>query len=226
MPGRLILIRHSQSAADSKVPVHRWGLTDEGRRRCETLAARLSRFSPAIVASSPEPKALDTATLTMARLGHDTRLIRVVDGLREHARETMPWLSQEEFDEKLNEFFARPDVLVIGEETAGQALLRFTRAIASIVGTPELKLRPTADGRPASPETSQGQDILVFTHATVMTLFVAACTGQDAFAFWQSLGMPAFAVLTRGTGASLPGRGSSRPPYTLEETVASLGESA
>jgi broad specificity phosphatase PhoE len=104
----------------------------------------------------------------------------------------MPWLSQGDFDAKLKEFFARPDVLVIGEETASQALLRFTRAVTGIIQ------RPVTG------------DIFVFTHATVMTLFVAACTGQDAFAFWQTLGMPAFAVLTL-------------PDLIVEETVADVG---
>lgn len=202
------------------MPVHRWGLTDEGRRRCQTLASRLARFSPALVVSSPEPKALDTATLTMQHLGRDASAIRIVNDLREHSRETMPWLIPEEFDAKLRELFERPDVLVIGEETAAQALLRFTRAINAIATLPELtasaegygesaealrrrKFRPTAD-----PTT--GRDVFVFTHATVMTLFVAACTGQDAFAFWQSLGMPAFVVLTL-------------PELAVEATVGSVG---
>jgi len=30
-----------------------------------------------------------------------------------------------------------------------------------------------------------GGDVFLFTHATVLSLFVAACTAQDAFAFWQ-----------------------------------------
>ena len=208
MPRHLVLIRHSQSAPDPGVPVHRWTLTDERRRRCQALASRLAVFSPALVASSPEPKALETATLTMGHLGRDAHAVEIVDGLREHSRETMPWLAQEDFDAKLKEFFARPDVLVIGEETASQALLRFTRAVTKIMRAAELKFGPT-DERTGLPTQAPPGDIFVFTHATVMTLFVAACTGQDAFAFWRTLGMPSFVVLTL-------------PELIVEETVADV----
>lgn len=124
----------------------------------------------------------------MAHLGRSEREIEIIDDLREHARETLPWLLQDEFDARLREFFERPDILVIGEESASQALLRFTRAVTMLVQ------RPT-DG-----------DVLLFTHATVLTLFVSACTGQDAFGLWQTLAMPSLVVLTL-------------PDLTIERTV-------
>lgn len=211
MPDRLILIRHSQSAADPAVPVHLWNLTDEGRHQCRALATHLARFSPTLVCSSPEPKALETATLTLQHLGRDPSVIHVIDGLREHARKTLAWMpSQEAFDAKLREFFARPDARVIGEETASQALLRFTRAIAGIAAEVQ---------SPAPADTAPGQDVFAFTHATVMTLFVAACTEQDAFAFWRSLGMPAFVVLMRRPEASSLAFHGARATYTLEQVT-------
>jgi broad specificity phosphatase PhoE len=41
-----------------------------------------------------------------------------------------------------------------------------------------------------------GANLAIVTHGTVMTLLIARAAGLDPFALWQSLGLPAFAVLS------------------------------
>ncbi len=77
------------------------------------------------------------------------------------------------------DFFSRPTELVFGEESAHQALQRFSRAIEKIVTS-------NPDG-----------NLAIATHGTVMTLWVAAHNPQiDALAFWRALKLPDLVILT------------------------------
>jgi broad specificity phosphatase PhoE len=40
------------------------------------------------------------------------------------------------------------------------------------------------------------QNVMAFTHGTVLTLFVARVTGLEPFALWKRLGLPSFVVLS------------------------------
>ena len=40
------------------------------------------------------------------------------------------------------------------------------------------------------------EDLIVVSHGTVMTLFVAEATGVDPFAFWKKLEMPCAVTLS------------------------------
>jgi len=40
------------------------------------------------------------------------------------------------------------------------------------------------------------QNVVVFTHGTVLSLYVARATGIEPFALWKRLGLPSFVVLT------------------------------
>jgi broad specificity phosphatase PhoE len=175
MPNTLILIRHSQSQPDPERPASQWPLTAEGRRRCAPLADRLATYAPDLIVTSRERKASETGSLVAARLGLP---ILVADGLHEHQREHVGWLSNPAFEQAVAAFFARPDELVFGEETAGQARARF-----------EAARRGTIDMHP-------GQTVMMVTHGTVMTLFVAAHAGVAPLPFWSSLGMPAIVVMS------------------------------
>jgi broad specificity phosphatase PhoE len=175
MSPRLILIRHSQSQADPERPAGQWPLTEEGRRRCGPLAERLAAYAPDVIVTSHERKAIETGNLVAARLKLP---FSSADGLHEHQREHVGWLPNPAFEQAIAAFFARPDELVFGEETAAQACARFEAAVWSIV-----------DAHP-------DQTIALVTHGTVMSLFVAAHARLAALPFWQSLGMPAIVVLS------------------------------
>jgi broad specificity phosphatase PhoE len=170
---KLILIRHSISKLDPDVSPHQWGLTDEGRASCIPLAKQLQAHEPEIVITSIEPKAIQTGEIIAQELGIPCW---AADGLHEHEREQSKILGQEEWQKQIANLFASPDTLILGKETANQALVRFAGAVESILSTyPHKK-------------------IAIVTHGTVMSLFYSQIAGRDAFKFWYKLGSPAFYV--------------------------------
>ena len=160
----LLLVRHSVPEVDPAVPSEEWSLSNDGRRRCAPLAERLVAFRPQVLLSSPEPKARETAELIAPALGLEVRLS---DGLRETARRSVAWLQRDVLERGIRDLFGRPNEIVFGEESATAALTRFS---AAVNGLPE----------PA----------VVVTHGTVLSLYVAANTGRDAFELWSTLKLP------------------------------------
>jgi broad specificity phosphatase PhoE len=175
MPNTLILIRHSQSQPEPGRPASQWPLTAEGRRRCIVLADRLAVYAPDVIVTSRERKAGETGALVAARLGQP---VAVADGLHEHQREHVGWLSNQEFEQAVVAFFTRPDELVFGEETADQAGARFNAAVRDVIAS------------------YPGQNVAIVAHGTVITLFVAQHAGMAPLPFWKRLGMPAIVVLS------------------------------
>jgi broad specificity phosphatase PhoE len=175
-PGRrLLFVRHSVPRQAPDVPAREWRLSDEGAVRARALARHVAIISrPALLASSDEPKARDTAAILGAALGLDAR---VVPDLREHDRTGVAYRSPEDFTAVVARFFAHPAERVFGAESAAEALARVSSAVSGLIA--------------AAPSG----DILIVTHGTVLSLFVAATTGADAAAFWRRLPLPALAVL-------------------------------
>ena len=181
---RLVLVRHSLPQIVPGLPASQWVLSEEGRCRCRLLAEALAAFQPDVVVSSHEAKAVETGRLIAAELD---KPFETADGLHEHERSNVPYCDRERFEAAVAEFFARPDELVFGDETAQQALGRFSQAIHATVS----RHLP----RHARRRHTRRQTIAVVTHGTVMTLFVAHIAGVEPFSFWQGLGLPAFVVL-------------------------------
>jgi broad specificity phosphatase PhoE len=169
----LILIRHSQSQPQPDRPASQWPLTEEGRRRCIALAARLAAYAPDLIVASRERKASETGALAAAQLG---LAVEVAAGLHEHLREHVGWLPNPDFEQAVADFFAHPDALVFGEETAAQAGARFDAAVQTVL------------------EAHPGKNIAIVAHGTVIALFAAQHAGLDPLVFWKRLGMPALVV--------------------------------
>jgi 2,3-bisphosphoglycerate-dependent phosphoglycerate mutase len=171
----LILVKHALPEIIPTSPAKQWHLSEVGRAQCALLADQLAIYAPAVLVASPEPKALETAHLVAQQM-HAS--VRVMDGLQEHDRSNTAWLGPEEFDRAIAAFFRYPAELVLGCETAQQASERFTRTVAEV--------------------TSHyvEQNVVVFTHGTVLSLYVARATGMEPFALWKSLSLPSFVVLT------------------------------
>ena len=171
-------------------PASSWRLGEIGRRRSELLADRLRGLGAEVVWSSREPKAAETAEVVADRLGVP---VRTADGLEEHHRRGVPYFpTREEFEEAIEQFFNRPDQLVLGTETAAQSLNRFTAAVDRVVG--------------------QGHtESIVVTHGTVMTLYVASVTDVRPICLWRKLGLPSY------VGLRLP----DMQRYTVVESVVS-----
>lgn len=171
---RLVLVRHSMPEIEPDRPAPSWRLGEVGRQRSESLASRLGRFSPEVIWSSREPKAVETAEIVAASFGVP---VRIADGLEEHHRDGVPFYpDRDDFEAAVQRFFRHPDRLVLGSETAEQARERMSAAIDDIV------------------EVGHTDNIVV-THGTVMTLYLAGIAGVRPMSFWRSLRLPSYVVL-------------------------------
>lgn len=178
---RLILVKHSLPEIRPEVPPAKWELGEEGRRRCIPLAAVLARYEPDGVISSQEPKAAETARLTAQALDLP---VHTFPNLHEHRRTSTEYSTPEVFQERMERFFAEPEQLVFGEETAIQAEVRFTTALQEA-------LQAFPFERP-----------VVVSHGTVISLYVARIAGREPYELWQSLGLPSVVVL-KGSGLDM-----------------------
>lgn len=175
---QLIIIKHSLPEVIPAIPANQWILSKSGQARCKTLAEKIVSYSPDIFISSIEPKAIETAQIIAGQID---KPCRTSEGLHEHDRAGVEFLSREQFESQVHEFFRQPDQLVMGRETASQARERFANALASIVSE--------------YPDKS----IAIVAHGTVITLFVEKVTGLEPYQFWKKLDLPSFVVF------SLPG---------------------
>jgi broad specificity phosphatase PhoE len=175
----LIFFRHSLPVIDPAIPAREWRLSEEGQLRCRLLAERLANFNPQRIVSSLEPKALETAQIVAETLGMP---YESTGGLHEHVRSRTGHASQEAFEASVKAFFEQPGQLVFGDETADQAHTRFTQAVEVIQ------------------ERYPGQaPLVIVTHGTVISLFVARTCGVDPFCLWKSLKLPCMVIFSAGS---------------------------
>lgn len=166
---KLVLVRHSQPRIERNVPAAEWRLSELGRRRAESMAARLRGYRANLIWCSREPKAVETAEIVGSALGVP---MRVKDGLEEHHRGNVPFIpTTQEFEQAVEAFFSQPSRLVLGCETASQARDRFTAAIEAVL-------------------EDQSGDAIVVTHGTVMTLYLAQVADIQPMDFWRELRTP------------------------------------
>lgn len=172
---QLILVKHSAPLIDRQRPSHEWVLSDDGKARCGPLADALREFAPAAIVCSTEPKARETAQLVGQALG-----VAVEEGqdLYEHDRSNVPHMEGAAFQSAVAQFFNEPDALVLGEETAEEALERMQSAVDEAVA------RHPGDG-----------NLVVVSHGTVITLLVARHNKVRPYQLWRQLRLPSFVVL-------------------------------
>ena len=169
---QLVLIKHAAVLVDAALPPKQWALSDEGRRLCRPLATALRMHDLGLLVSSEEPKAVETAQIVARRLRIETRTAPALD---EHRR---PFVDPPaEFERLMQRFFAEPTQRVFGEESADEALTRFTAAIDAVLAS--------------EPERTVG----IVAHSTVIALYAAPMFGVGAGALWQRLQQPSFVVL-------------------------------
>jgi broad specificity phosphatase PhoE len=165
---RLILVRHSIPEIRREEPAAEWRLSDAGVERAKAFARHVDPGTARTVFSSAEPKALETARALAAVWG---LAAGAVPGLHEHERPEARIFFRPEFEARVRALFARPTEQVFGAETADHARRRFTLAVMRLVA-------------------QSSDDVIVVTHGTVMTLFVAEAAGVEPFALWKSQDMP------------------------------------
>lgn len=169
----LVLIKHAMPSIDKNLPASAWHLSEAGQDKCEALSKHLIQFFPAKVYASEEPKAIETALLSTS--SYSSNQITTDGRLNEHIRETYKFQSQNQFETHVKEFFDKPDKLIFGEETADQAFTRFAEAIAEIL----------SNRNPA-------RDSLVFSHGTVISLWVSRKLEIAPFPLWKRLTLPSY----------------------------------
>jgi broad specificity phosphatase PhoE len=171
MSRKLILVRHSAVAQIPGVPSHEWKLSADGRSLSRHFALQLAPHNLNTFITSEEAKARETGEIMAGILSLPCQ---TAPGLQEHARQTMPYYERvADFTAAIAHFFAHPDELVLGEETAAQALHRFETAVQHI-----LKAHPVGN-------------LAIVTHGTVLSLFLHHHNPNlDVFEFWQKLTLP------------------------------------
>ena len=177
MQRTLVLVKHSLPTINEGVPAREWSLSGEGRARCISLAKALSQYLPFSLYSSIELKAQETAQFVAESLSLSKQM-QVVEGLHEHDRRSTPFLGAPAFEYRVRTFFTHPNELVFGQETAQDALERFSKSITSII---------TSDAQ---------ENIVIVAHGTVITLFTAHYVRVEPFPLWQSLQLPSFVTFS------------------------------
>lgn len=167
----LILVRHAEPAVDPATSPSTWRLTEASRSAAAALAEQLAGFAPVAAVSSPEPKALETAQIIARRFGLP---VAIDTGLVELHRPGLPFGTRAEFEARMASFFRAPNEPFFGGESANEARARFVAALARFPQRP----------------------LLVGTHGTMLSVYVAEVAGLDAFDLWRGLAMPEAFVLS------------------------------
>jgi broad specificity phosphatase PhoE len=160
---------------DVETPAHQWRLRPEGVAGAGALAERLIHggYAPSKVVASLEPKATETGSIIAKRL----RLpFATVEGLHEQDRRAVGFLGADQFAARMRDVFAHPEDVVFGSESAFAALARFAKAVDAEV-------------------RKETGDVVIVSHGTVMSLFVASRARVDASELWSELGLPSYVTL-------------------------------
>lgn len=165
---KLILIKHAPPQILPEVISHRWVLSDEGRRRCDWLADELNEHGVSRLYTSLEPKALETAALVAVRIG---LVLEPRPSLHENDRTGLGFVTEDELQQRLRQFFAQPTEITIGRETANGALQRFAASVGEIAAAVD------------------NQNSAIVTHGTVISLFVADHNAVAPFDLWSRFGL-------------------------------------
>lgn len=173
---RIVLVRHAKPRIDENIPSAQWKLSPEGALAADALAERLREFHFSQIASSPEPKAVGTAQAIASRL---SLAVAIDEDLAEHSRKSIGFMPRQEIEAGIAALFANPDRLVFGDETANACFERFQNALD----------RQAANG---------SGDVVIATHGTILSIYVARTRGIDPMPFWRGLGLPTAIVLSDG----------------------------
>jgi broad specificity phosphatase PhoE len=174
MARTLTLVKHARPEKLEGVDSHEWPLSAQGKADTAKLASLLQSRTYAAVITSSEPKAAETGDLLAAALSLTATRN---PGLNEHDRSNVPLMKTPEFVSAIANFFRRPTQLVLGNETARQALKRFELAMDDV-----LAKHPTGD-------------LLIVSHGTVLALWIAQYAQTDPYETWRKMGLPSYVHL-------------------------------
>ncbi len=171
----LLLIKHSLPEIQEHIPAREWHLSEDGCLQCQHLAALIKPYLIQKVITSVEPKAVETGHIIAEQLDCP---FSIEVGLHEHDRTNEFFLAREEFETMVQSFFETPSKVVMGRESAEQALSRFQTAVDDIV------------------DRFPGENLAIVAHGTVISLFAARYGKMNAFLLWKQLELPSFIVFS------------------------------
>ncbi len=174
MANLLVLVKHAQPILDASVPAREWQLGQAGEGQALQLAERLRRFLPFRLLTSAEPKAHRTGEIVSDVLGVP---LSQVDGVQEIDRRALPIVSSKVHEEINAPIFTDFDRPALGSESARDALERFRAAVVREVAR------------------TVGENLVIISHGTVISLFASAFDDLDAFRLWKDLDCASFVVL-------------------------------
>lgn len=177
-------ISHADVVKDPDVPVPQWPLSEVGVERVRAMTARPWVASIGRVVSSPEKKALETATLLADTLG---LVVEVRDRTGEIDRSSTGFLPPDEHEAHADRFFAAPEVSSGGWERAVDAQDRIVDALADLL----------------VPDQVDDVDIAVVGHGAVGTLWYCRLTAQPIDRRHDQPGQGHYFTIDLATGAVL-----------------------
>ena len=149
-------LTHPKVRIDPLVPVPDWGLSDIGRARTEVLARSGKLAGTALIVTSAERKATETATILAAAIRAP---VLVRERMHENDRSATGFLPPDAFEDAANWFFSHPSESFRGWERALDAQARI--------------LAETDDALSHAP----AGDVLLVGHGGVGTLLLSALAG-------------------------------------------------
>lgn len=182
----LYLVRHALTRQDPSRPMAQWELDPAGLPALYRLAALPCFAGAGRIVASTEPKAYLTAEAIRAR--HSLPAVERVAALREIQKAGYV----QNHDEVMAAVFRHPEQPALpGWEAGAAARDRLAACLAGLVAE------------------SGGRDLIVVSHATVLSLYLAELRGQShvRFADWRSVGFPDHAVVDMATMQVVQGFG-------------------
>ncbi|MBN1975974.1 MAG: histidine phosphatase family protein [Anaerolineae bacterium] len=170
----LYLVRHARTKM-SDDDAERWPLSEEGERQADILAQRGFWREVALILSSPEPKALQTAKPAARRWSIPLETANCLHEVRRP--HLMP-----DYENAVARFFSDPETSIAGLEPAAQASERITRCIKGLsIGHP-------------------GKTLAIVSHGLVTALFLARLESHwPTVAEWRAIPFAGLAVVDTTT---------------------------
>lgn len=127
-----LYITHPQVRIDPAVPVPKWGLSDVGRARAETLAGKAWVRRIGRIITSDETKAIELADILAAAAGVP---VEIIHGAHENDRSATGFLPPPEFEKAADWFFAHPEESFRGWERAIDAQRRIVEVVREVLAS-------------------------------------------------------------------------------------------
>jgi len=161
------LLRHAETKLDPSVPADRWHISEDGAESARVLASSGVFDSVDLIVTSAEDKAFETAVPIARRIGLE---ITRDSSFNELSRGTGPFISPEEYLERVRSALNDHESSSRGWETAASALRRFEQGIHSI-------------------ESDTGaRSLLLVSHGLVLSLYFAdLLKTEEVYERWRRL---------------------------------------